>query len=282
MSETREEPQTLPLITLNDGRGMPQMGYGVWQVPDDEAARCVREAIAAGYRSIDTARIYENEPGVGEGIRLSGVEREQLFITTKLWNHAHTRAHEAFAASLERLGLSEVDLYLIHWPAPTTGNYIEAWRALVELRQQGRARSIGVSNFALEHLERVIADTGVTPAVNQIELHPYFQQRELRAWSAEHQVAVEAWSPIGQGGELLADPVITAIAQLHGRTPAQVVLRWHLQIGTIAIPKTATPQRMVENLDSLNFELTIDDMRRIAELDRPDGRIGPDPVTATF
>lgn len=282
---TTNQQHQVPGIELGDGREMPQLGYGVWQIPDDVTARVVQVAINAGYRSIDTAAIYENEAGVGEAIRASGVDRNDLFITTKLWNDAHA-AHDARAAcrrSLDLLGIESLDLYLIHWPSPLRDQYVEAWRTLVELREQGLTQSIGVSNFGIEHLERIIEATAVKPVLDQVELHPYFQQRELRAWCEDQGIAIEAWSPLGQGGELLADPVITTIAEELDRTPAQVVLRWHLQHGHVVIPKSQTPARIAENFDVFDFALTGEQLIRIDALDRGEaGRIGPDPATAQF
>lgn len=275
----------VPDITLADGTIMPQLGYGVWQVEEDVAARSVQWAIEAGYRSIDTAMIYRNEDAVGAGIRASGVDRNQLFVTTKLWNtdHEHDDALAACDTSLRKLGLDHVDLYLMHWPAPATGNFLEAWRAMVELQQRGKARSIGVCNFPIDHLSRLLDASPVAPVINQIELHPYFPQTELRAFCADHDIQVEAWSPLGQGGELLDDPVIARIAATHARTPAQIVLRWHMQSGLVTIPKSVTHSRIIENISIFDFELTPDDMRAISELDRgAAGRIGPDPATATF
>ncbi|MCW2925215.1 MAG: NADP-dependent oxidoreductase domain protein, partial [Thermoleophilia bacterium] len=249
-------PADVPSVTLDGGVVMPQLGYGVWQVPDDDAADLVRRAIEAGYRSVDTAAVYENEHGVGEGLRASGVARDELFVTTKLWNTDQADARRAFETSLRRLGLDHVDLYLIHWPSPARDTYVDAWRALVEVRDRGQARAIGVSNFGVEHLERIAAETGVTPAVNQVELHPWLPQHELRAYHAEHGIATEAWSPLGQGGELLAEPVLGEIAAERGCTTAQVVLAWHLRTGTIAIPKSATPSRIVENLAAVDVVLS--------------------------
>ncbi|HZZ33563.1 MAG TPA: aldo/keto reductase [Phenylobacterium sp.] len=266
-------------ITLNDGRPMPQVGLGVWQTPADQTADLVDVALKAGYRHVDTAMIYRNEAGVGEGLRRSGVSRDEVFVTTKLWNdfQGFDQTLAAFDASLARLGLESVDLYLIHWPAPSRGHYLESWRALVRLHSEGRARSIGVSNFGVDHLERIAGETGVTPAVNQIELHPRFQQAELRAFHAAHGIATESWSPLGQGG-LLADPTIGAIAAKHGKSPAQAIIRWHLDMGLIVIPKSATPSRIVQNFDVFDFALDADDLTAIAGLDNPGGRIGPDPT----
>ncbi|NBJ12517.1 aldo/keto reductase [Microvirga arsenatis] len=270
---------TVPTIRLNDGNAMPQLGFGVWRVTNEQAESVVAEAVRAGYRSIDTASIYGNEEGVGHAIRAASVSREELFITTKVWNdrQGYDSTLRAFDESLSRLGLDFVDLYLIHWPVAGSEAYRDTWRALVRLRQEGRARSIGVSNFMVEHLQRVIDETGVTPAVNQIELHPRFQQKELRAFHARHGIATESWGPLGQG-TLLDDQEITALARKHGRTPAQIILRWHMDCGLIAIPKSVTPSRIRENLDVFGFRLDADDMRVIEGLDRASGRVGPDPA----
>jgi 2,5-diketo-D-gluconate reductase A len=267
-------------LTLNDGRSLPQVGLGVWRTPADAAAVVVRTALEAGYRAVDTAAIYGNEAGVGEGIRASNVPRDEVFVTTKLWNESqgYDRALRAFDKSLERLGLDHVDLYLIHWPCPQQELYLESWKALIRLRQDGRARSIGVSNFALEHLDRIIQETGVVPAVNQIELHPRFQQSILRAANAAAGVLTESWSPLGQG-QILENSVIAGLAAKHGVTPAQVVIRWHVQLGLIVIPKSVTPARIVQNLDVFGFVLDAEDMAAMAGLDSAEGRIGPDPAS---
>jgi 2,5-diketo-D-gluconate reductase A len=272
---------TQPTIGLNDGNAINQLGFGVWQVPDEEAAKVVATAISTGYRSIDTAAIYGNETGVGKAIAASRVQRTQLFITTKLWNDQHTNAGSALDKSLSRLGLDQVDLYLIHWPKPRQDAYVEAWKALLKLKEEGRTKSVGVSNFTVSHLKRIIDATGVAPSVNQIELHPRFQQKELAAYHTEHGIITESWSPLGQG-TLLEDPTLKALAQKHGRTPAQVVIRWHLDRGCIVIPKSVTPSRIRENFDVFDFTLDDDDLVKIAALDRKDGRIGPDPETADF
>ena len=272
---------TQPTISLNDGNVIPQLGLGVWQVPNEEAAKVVGTAISTGYRSIDTAAIYGNEIGVGKAIAASPVQRTQLFITTKLWNDQHTNARSALNESLSRLGLDHVDLYLIHWPKPRQNAYVEAWKALVKLKEEGRAKTVGVSNFTVSHLKRIIDATGVAPSVNQIELHPRFQQKELAAYHTEHGIITESWSPLGQG-TLLENPTLKALAQKHGRTPAQVVIRWHLDGGYIVIPKSVTPSRIRENFDVFDFSLDADDLAKIAALDRKDGRIGPDPETADF
>ncbi|MGP3982295.1 aldo/keto reductase [Streptomyces sp. KR80] len=271
----------VPFITLNSGVTMPQLGYGVWQIPDDEAEQAVGTALEAGYRSIDTAAAYENERGTGKALAASSIPREELFITTKLWNSASTtwtrdNVLREFDASLARLGLDYLDLYLIHWPRPMRDDYLTIWRTFEEIAETGRAKAIGVSNFQPAHLRRLLEETSVVPAVNQIELHPRFQQAELRAFHAEHDIATEAWSPLGQGKGLLEVPVIVAIARKHGRTPAQVVLRWHLQLGTIAIPKSATPSRIKENIDVFGFELDTEDLAALSALDSGD-RLGPNP-----
>lgn len=274
---------TQPLVTLNDGRTMPQLGLGVWQTPQDVAAQVVQAAIEAGYRSVDTAAIYGNERGVGEGLKAGGVDRDQLFLTTKVWNEnqGFDATLTAFDKSLGRLGLETVDLYLIHWPAPAKGLYVETWKALVRLQEEGRAKSIGVSNFQPEHLQRIIDETGVVPEVNQVELHPSFQQRPLRDFHAKHGIHTESWSPLGQGKQL-DDPVVGEIAAKHGLTPAQVVIRWHLDSGLIVIPKSVTPSRIVENFQVFDFKLDAGDLEKLAGLDKAAGRIGPDPVTAAF
>jgi len=280
---TAQTSITLPTVLLNDGRSIPQLGLGVWQASNDQAAQAVRAALQAGYRHVDTAAIYDNETGVGEGIRSAGVKREEIFVTTKLWNDAQggDSALKAFDQSLKRLKLDYVDLYLIHWPAPRKDRYVESWKTLVRLQKEGRAKSIGVSNFMPEHLDRIIAETGVTPVLNQIELHPHFQQATLRAAHAKRNIVTESWSPLGQG-KLLSDPVIAAIAAKHKRTPAQVIIRWHLDSGLVVIPKSVTPSRIVENADVFGFSLDADDKARIATLDAQNGRLGPDPLTAAF
>lgn len=268
-----------PIIPLNDGSTIPQIGLGTYQAAGDETARMVETAIGIGYRHIDTAMIYRNEAGVGAGVRASGLPRGQIHVTTKVWNtdQGFDAALAACSASLDRLGLDYVDLYLIHWPVPARDLYVDTWRALIRLREDGRVRAIGVSNFNADHLDRVIAETGVVPVVNQIECHPAFQQAALRAADAERHVATQSWSPLGQGG-LLGDPVLQALAQKHGRTVAQIILRWHVQQGLIVIPKTMSAARMRENFDVFGFALDADDLARIAALDRADGRMGPDPL----
>lgn len=268
----------VPTIRLNDGRSMPQLGFGVWQVPSHEAKSILGEAVAAGYRSIDTAAVYGNEEGVGEAVRASPVPREELFITTKVWNdrHGYDAALSAFDESLARLKLDFVDLYLIHWPLPRGEAYLDTWRALIRLRDEGRAKSIGVSNFKIPHLRRLMDETGVAPVLNQIELHPRFQQKELRAFHAEHGIATESWSPLGKGA-LMADETLARIGRKYGKAPAQVILRWHLDNGLIAIPKSATPSRIRENIDVFDFTLAAEDMSALAGFDDKAGRIGPNP-----
>ncbi|MFD4942559.1 aldo/keto reductase [Streptomyces sp. NPDC058409] len=268
----------VPSITLNNGVEMPQLGFGVWQVPDDEAAKAVATAIESGYRSIDTAAIYENEEGTGRAVAASGVAREELFVTTKLWNadQGYDSTLRAFDTSLDKLGLDHVDLYLIHWPVPAKDAYIDTYKAFEKIYSEGRAKAIGVSNFLPEHLERLVGETSVVPVINQIELHPQLQQAESRAFHAKHGIATEAWSPLGQGKGLLEVPTVVAIAQKHGRTPAQVVLRWHIQTGNVVIPKSVTPSRIVENLDVFGFELDADDLAAFTALDEGK-RLGPNP-----
>ncbi|WP_019890518.1 aldo/keto reductase [Streptomyces purpureus] len=268
----------VPSITLNNGVTMPQLGFGVWQIPDDEAERAVTTALEAGYRSIDTAAAYGNERGTGRAVTGSGIPRDELFVTTKLWNNDHgfDPALRAFDASLDRLGLDHVDLYLIHWPVPSQDAFVDTYRAFEKIHAEGRARAIGVSNFLPRHLDRLVAETSVEPAVNQIELHPQFQQAESRAAHSRYGIATEAWSPLGQGRGLLEVPTVVAVARKHERTPAQVVLRWHLQLGNVAIPKSATPSRIRENLDVFDFTLDEDDMAAFAALDEG-RRLGPDP-----
>jgi len=267
----------VPAVKLNDGSKIPQLGLGVWQVPNDQAAASVKEALAAGYRSVDTAAIYGNEAGVGEGLRAAGVARKDLYVTTKLWNdrHGYDEAHKAMDESLEKLGLAYVDLYLIHWPVAGSAKFVDAWKAMIEMKEDGRARSIGVSNFTQANLERLIDASGVTPAVNQIELHPGFTQRALRDFHARHGIATESWSPLAQGG-VAKDKVILELAKKHGKSPAQVTLRWHLQNDLIVIPKSVTPARIRENIDVFDFELSSADMAAIDGI-KEGGRLGPDP-----
>jgi 2,5-diketo-D-gluconate reductase A len=268
----------VPQLTLNNGVQIPQLGFGVWQVPNDDAVAAVRTAIEMGYRSIDTAAIYGNEEGTGQAIAESGVPREELFVTTKLWNaeQGYDSTLLAFEESLRRLRLSYVDLYLIHWPAPGQDTYVDTWRAFEKLYADGRIKAIGVSNFQASHLQRLFDETGTVPTVNQIELHPYLVQDGMREFDAKYDIRTEAWSPLAQGGAVLADPVISGLAQRHGRTPAQVILRWHLQLGNIVIPKSVTPSRIAENFAVFDFELSADDVAAITALDKGE-RTGPDP-----
>jgi 2,5-diketo-D-gluconate reductase A len=274
---------TVPAIELNDGRTIPQLGFGVFQIPPGETAQAVSAALEAGYRHIDTAEMYRNERGVGEAIRASGLDRDEVFVTSKLANPAHRPddARRAFEQTLAELGFDAIDLFLIHWPLPTLydGDFVSTWKTLESFQADGRARSIGVSNFQVAHLERLQAETDVVPAVNQIELHPYFLNAEVRAYGEARGIRTQAWSPIAQGG-VLGDPGIVAIAQAHDRTPAQVVLRWHVQRATIVFPKSSTPERMRENAAIFDFELSAEEMGRIDALDRgEDGRTGPHPDT---
>ncbi|MER7804513.1 aldo/keto reductase [Streptomyces parvulus] len=269
----------VPPIILNNGVEMPQLGFGVWQVPDDEAETAVVQALEAGYRSIDTAAIYGNEEGTGKALAASGVARKDLFVTTKLWNsdQGYDSTLRAFDASLAKLGLDYVDLYLIHWPMPAKERYVDTYKAFEKLLADGRVRAIGVSNFLPEHLERLTGETSVIPAVNQIELHPHLQQHASREFHAEQGIATEAWSPLGSGKGILEIPAIVAIAQKHGRTPAQVVLRWHLQLGNVVIPKSVTPSRIKENIDVFGFTLDTEDLAAISALNE-DRRLGSDPA----
>ena len=268
----------MPSLRLNDGRVAPQLGLGVWQVPDADVSAVVRTALDLGYRSIDTATIYGNERGVGQGIRESGIPRSELYVTTKLWNTSQGRdaTRVAFDTSLAKLGLDYVDLYLIHWPVASARRFVESWRAMTSLQQEGRVRSIGVSNFNPAHLVQLVDATGVRPVVNQIELHPAFQQREVSRFNASLGIVTEAWSPLGQG-RLLAHPVITAIARKWGRTPAQAILRWHLDRGCMVIPKSVRAERLRENIAVFDFSLDESDHVAIAALDNPRGRLGEDP-----
>ncbi|MDR1063779.1 MAG: aldo/keto reductase [Azoarcus sp.] len=272
-----------PSLVLNDGNRIPRLGLGTWQTPETEAAASVVAALETGYRLIDTAAIYGNESGVGAGLRASGLAREEFFVTTKLWNdnQGYDEALRAFDESLERLQLDYVDLYLIHWPAPRQGRYLDSWRALARLKEEKRARSIGVSNFQIAHLYKIMAETGVTPSVNQIELHPDFQQQELRAYHAAHGIETQSWSPLGQG-VLLGNDTVRQIAAKHGKTAAQAIIRWHLDSGLLTIPKSVHAERIAENFAVFDFALDNSDLARLAVLDRADNRIGPHPDTADF
>ena len=271
-----------PLITLNDGNSMPQVGLGVWQTPPEDTERAVATALDAGYRHIDTAAAYDNEREVGRAIADSGVAREDVFLVTKLWNadQGYDSTLAAFDASMARLGVDYLDLYLIHWPMPAKNTFVETFKAFAHLRDQARVRSIGVSNFEPEHLRMLVDATGIVPAVNQVELHPLLQQKELREVHAQLGIATEAWSPLGQGS-LLTNPTVTAVAEAHGKTAAQALIRWHIQLGNIVIPKSVTPERIVSNFDVFDFELSEQDMASISSLG--DGtRLGPDPRSFNF
>jgi len=275
---------TVPLITLNDGHTIPQLGYGVFKVDPDETERLVSTALEVGYRHIDTAAIYGNEEGVGRAIAASGIPRDELFITTKLWNSEQgaDKPRAAIEKSLEKLGLDRVDLYLIHWPRPDLDLYVDTWRQLETFQGEGLATSIGVSNFHRPHLERLLAETETVPAVDQLELHPAFAQRELRAFAADHGIHIEAWGPLGQGKyDLFGEKAVADAAAAHGVTPAQVVIRWHLDHGIIVFPKSSTPERIAQNFDVFGFDLTPDEIAAIDGIDRGQ-RVGSDPDTATF
>lgn len=271
--------QTQTLTKFSDGNSIPQIGLGVWQATQEQAAASVCHALKSGYRHIDTAAIYQNEEGVGQGIKQSGVVRNDIFVTTKVWNDAqgYEEATAALNASLDRLQLDYVDLLLIHWPTPKQDRFVDTWRAFIDAQKEGKVRSIGVSNFNADHLQRLIDETNVAPVINQIELHPYLQQAELRAFHREHHIVTQAWSPLGQG-EVLNDAVIGAIASVHGKTPAQIIIRWHMQLGNVAIPKSVTPSRIGSNFQVFDFELSNQEMAQIAQLDQG-RRMGPDPLT---
>ncbi|WP_308210255.1 aldo/keto reductase [Amycolatopsis iheyensis] len=271
---------SVPVIELANGVAMPQLGYGVFQVPDDETTAAVKAALEAGYRSIDTAAVYGNEKGVGQAIAESGVARDELFVTTKLWNSAqgYDSTLKAFDESMQKLGLEQLDLYLIHWPTPERDKYLDTWKAFEKLYKDGRVRALGVSNFQPAHLLRLLDAADVAPVLNQIELHPYLQQREVREFDAKHGIATEAWSPLAKGGSLLGDPLVADLAVKHSRTPAQIVLRWHLQLGNVVIPKSVTPSRIAENFDLFGFTLSEEELESLTPLDRGE-RTGPDPDT---
>ncbi|WP_286917742.1 MULTISPECIES: aldo/keto reductase [Pseudomonas] len=269
-----------PLITLNDGIQIPQLGLGVWQLDDDQAYDSSVAALKAGYRHIDTAMIYGNEAGVGRAVAESELDRDEIFITTKLWNtdQGYDSTLRAFDASMAKLGLEQLDLYLIHWALPKKNAYRETWKAFVRLQEEGRVRSIGVSNFHPDHLQHIIDDTGVTPSVNQIELHPDFSQVDLVKFCKGLNIVTESWSPLGQGGALLSQPVLSQIAEKHGKTPAQVILRWHTQSQYIVIPRSSNPERIAQNLDVFDFTLDDQDLQAIAHIPQT-GRLGPNPDT---
>lgn len=273
----------IPTVSLNNGTTIPQLGFGVYQVPPDETERAVLTAFEAGYRHIDTAQMYQNEAGVGRALRNSGLAREDVYITTKLNNDSHepSVARAALEQSLRELDVDHVDLFLIHWPLPTRygGDYVSTWRTLTELAAEGKATSVGVSNFHPEHLKRIVDETGIVPAINQIEVHPYLTNEEARLASGRLNVAVEAWSPIAQGA-VLDDPVLVELAEKYGKTAAQVTLRWHIERGDIIFPKSVTPERVKENADIFDFTLTADEVNRITALDKgEEGRTGPNPDT---
>jgi diketogulonate reductase-like aldo/keto reductase len=270
---------TVPTLQMRGAETIPQLGFGVFQVPPEQTTEVVLRAFEAGYRHIDTAAAYRNEASVGQAFRASGLPRGEVFVTTKCWNdqQGYEEARRACERSLQQLELDHLDLYLIHWPVPARDRYVDTWRAFIELRDEGLVRTIGVSNFEAEHLRRLIEETGETPAVNQIELHPHLQQHGLRREHEELGILTEAWSPLAQG-EVLEEPAIVEIAERHSRTPAQVVIRWHLQLGNVVIPKSVTPERIVENFDVFGFELTEPEMAAIGELDAG-RRTGPDPNT---
>jgi len=277
---------TIPFVTLNNGVRMPQLGLGVWQVSGPDVVGAIHAALNAGYRLIDTAAAYGNEESVGEAIRTSGKQREEIFVTTKLWNsdQGYDNTLRAFEASLKRLGLNYVDLYLIHWPVPKLDKYVETWEALEDIYASGRAKAIGVSNFNIEHLDNLLLRAKVVPAVNQVELHPRLQQRELREYCTDKQIQIESWSPIGGNGDklgVLNDDTIVDIADKHHKTPAQIILRWHIQNGLVAIPKSVHADRIRENAAIFDFELDNDDIAKISALNVSERR-GPDPVTMDF
>ncbi len=269
---------TQKYITMLDGKKIPQIGLGVWQATNDETEKAVTTAFEAGYRSIDTATVYENEKGVGAAIKNSALSRKEMFITTKLWNPEHNNVRGALNKSLELLELDYVDSYLIHWPAPSQNLYVSAWEELIRAQEDGLVRSIGVSNFLPEHIERIIKETGVKPTINQIELHPLLSQKEMSQWCTNKGIKVQAWSPLAQGGEgIFNHKDIIKIANHYGKSPAQIVLRWHIQNNIIAIPKSVTPSRIIENFNVFDFELTLDDLTIIDKLNQ-NKRLGPHPL----
>ncbi|ADP11293.1 2,5-diketo-D-gluconate reductase A [Erwinia sp. Ejp617] len=266
-----------PIIKLHDGNMMPQLGLGVWQASIDEARSAAVKALSVGYRSIDTAAIYKNEEGIGQALQETDLARDEIFITTKLWNDDQLNAQQALETSLQKLQLESVDLYLMHWPCPGKNNYVAAWRQMIELQQQGLTKSIGVCNFNEAHLKRLMDDTGVSPVINQVELHPLLQQRTLHAWNAMHQIQTESWSPLAQGGEGVFDQqAIKKLAKKYGKSPAQIVIRWHLDSGLVVIPKSITPARIEENFRVFDFRLEKAEISDIAALDQGK-RLGPDP-----
>ena len=260
------------VIKLQDGNVMPQLGLGVWQASNEEVITAIQKALEVGYRSIDTAAAYKNEEGVGKALKNASVNREELFITTKLWNDDHKRPREALLDSLKKLQLDYIDLYLMHWPVPAIDHYVEAWKGMIELQKEGLIKSIGVCNFQIHHLQRLIDETGVTPVINQIELHPLMQQRQLHAWNATHKIQTESWSPLGRKWRIVEDPAIVALASEAGVSPSRLILRWHYQLGTMPLPKSGSPERQRENLDIFSFSLSDEQMAAISALGRPDGR----------
>ncbi len=270
---------TQPLIKLHDGNTMPQLGLGVWKAGIDDARNAVLKALDVGYRSIDTAAMYKNEAAIGQALQETSVARDDIFITTKLWNDDQGNAQQALETSLKKLQLAHVDLYLMHWPCPERDHYVTAWQGMIALQQQGLVKSIGVCNFRQTHLKRLIDETGVVPVINQIELHPMLQQRELHAWDVLHQIQTEAWSPLAQGGKGVFDqPIIKQLAKKYGKTPAQIVIRWHLDNGVVVIPKSVTPSRIEENFNVFDFQLEKTEISQITQLDSGH-RLGPDPDT---
>ena len=269
---------TFPTVSLHNGKQMPQLGLGVWRIDNSALPKLIQAAFKLGCRAIDTASIYDNETGVGQAIKNTTLARDELFITTKLWNtdHAPQKARTALKESLHRLGLTSIDLYLIHWPVPKNDLYVQAWETLIALKEEGLVDSIGVCNFTIPHLKRLIQETGITPVINQVELHPGFQQRELREFHAQHQIKTQAWSPLAQG-TLWDHPLITTLAKQHQKTQAQILLRWQIQQGNLLNTKSSNPDRLAENFSLFDFELSARDMQAIANLDKPDGRLGPDP-----
>ena len=266
----------VPRLPFNDGRSIPQIGFGVYQIPAEDTERLVLDAIEVGYRHIDTAWGYFNEEGVGAAVRNCGLPRDEIFVTTKVWRQGTEQATESFQHSLDAMGIDELDLLLIHWPAPANDLYVETWESFIAFRDTGRVRSIGVSNFEPEHIDRLIAETGVVPVIDQVELHPFFQQRELRGYLGAMGIVTEAWGPIARG-RVADDPLLVTLANSYGRTPAQIALRWEIQHGIVTIPKSVTPERIASNFDVLDFTISEDDMAMIDALDRPDGRFGPHP-----
>lgn len=268
----------LQYVTLHNGVTIPQLGFGTYLIPNEQVADAIKHALDAGYRHIDTAQYYKNESGIGEALKASGINREDLFITTKVWNshHGYEQTLEAFEESLERLKLDYIDLYLVHWPCPKFDKYVETYKALETLYKEGKVRAIGVCNFDIEHLERLFAECEIKPMINQVECHPYFQQKEMKRFCREHQIQFESWSPLYRGEEVLEEPIIKELAKKHGKTPAQIILRWHLQEGSIVIPKSVNPERIRKNIDVFDFTLSDEDMELIASLDRNQQR-GPVP-----